>query len=100
MKTLLPFATLMFATVLTGCASSGGYAVLRYGPPPPPRYGFVGVAPGPGYVWADGFWDWRGGRWFWVNGVWRRPPHPHAAWVPGSWVEDHGRYRFRGGYWR
>jgi hypothetical protein len=100
MKKLLPFATLLLATVLTGCAAGGGYAVLRFGPPPAPRYGIVGAAPGPGYAWADGYWDWRGGRWFWVNGVWRRPPHPRAVWVPGSWAEDHGRYRFRRGYWR
>jgi hypothetical protein len=100
MKKMLPFATLLLATVLTGCAAGGGYAVMRYGPPPAPRYGIVGVAPGPGYAWADGYWDQRGGRWFWVNGVWRRPPHARAVWVPGSWREEHGRYRFHRGYWR
>jgi hypothetical protein len=99
MKKLLPLATLLFATVMTGCAAGGAY-VVRYGPPPAPRYGIVGFAPGPGYVWADGYWGWSGGRWFWVNGVWRRPPYPRAAWVPAYWVPDHGRYRFHRGYWR
>ena len=98
MKKLLPFATVLLATLLTGCAAgyggySGGY-VARYGPPPPPRYGIVGVAPGPGYLWADGFWDLRGGRWFWVNGSWRRPPHRRwnpmtkQPWDSGRWTLD------------
>ena len=99
MKKLLPVATLLFTAVLTGCAASGAY-VVRYGPPPPPRYGIVGVAPGPGYAWTDGYWDWRGGNWFWVNGTWLRPPRPRAVWVPGSWRGEHGRYRFYRGHWR
>jgi hypothetical protein len=69
-------------------------------PPPPPRAGIVGYAPGPGYVWCDGYWDLRGGRWFWVNGFWNRPPHQRAVWVPSYW-ERHGRdYRFHRGRWR
>jgi hypothetical protein len=60
----------------------------------------MGYAPGPGYVWTDGYWDWRGGRWFWVDGRWMRPPHRHSVWVPGSWYESHHEWRFRRGYWR
>jgi hypothetical protein len=99
MKKLLLIGTVFLGTLLTACAT-GGYAAVRVGPPPPPRYGVRGFAPGPGYMWTDGYWDWRGGRWFWVDGRWMRPPHRRAVWVPGSWVEDHHRYRFRRGYWR
>jgi len=99
MKKLLPAATLLMATLFTSCAANGAY-VARYGPPPPPRYGMVGRAPGPGYVWTDGYWDWRGGNWFWVNGVWLRPPHPRAVWVPGYWHGERGHYRFYRGHWR
>jgi hypothetical protein len=99
MKNLLPVASLLLATVLTGCAGNGGY-VVRYGPPPPPRYGVMGVAPGPGYVWADGYWDRRGGNWSWVGGRWTRPPRPRAVWVPGEWRSEHGHYRFYRGHWR
>jgi len=60
----------------------------------------MGYAPGPGYVWTDGYWDQRGGRWVWINGRWLRPPHRRATWVPGTWVQDHHRWRFRRGYWR
>jgi hypothetical protein len=60
----------------------------------------MGFAPGPGYVWTDGYWDWRGGNWVWINGRWLRPPHRRAVWMPGTWVEDHHRWSFRRGYWR
>jgi len=92
-------AVVMMGSVLAGCAANGAY-VMRYGPPPPPRYGMMGVAPGPGYVWMEGFWDWRGGNWHWMPGRWAVPPRPHAVWVPGYWEPNGHAYRFRPGYWR
>jgi hypothetical protein len=100
MKKLLPLAAVLLGTVLTGCAAGGGYYAVRYGPPPQPRYGMVGRAPGPGFVWADGYWDRRGGSWVWMDGHWLRPPHQRARWVPGYWVQTRGGYRFHRGYWR
>ena len=93
--TLLLLVTLALL-VLGACA--GGYYVQV--PPPPPRYGVVGYAPGPGFAWVDGFWDWRGGNWFWVGGSWQRPPSPRAVWVPHRWVPYALRYRLVRGYWR
>ena len=96
----------LFGTLLTGCVGGAYYAQSA---PPPPRYGVVGYAPGPGYVWTDGYWDWRGGGWVWVGGRWMRPPHPRAVWVPGGWVQQgqrqgrgrgQNRYRFQRGHWR
>lgn len=96
---LLAGAVLVLGTLTGACAVSGGYVAV--GPPPPPRYGIIGVAPGPGFVWTEGFWDWRGGGYAWVPGRWVRPPHPRAVWVPGNWVErPHHRYEFRRGHWR
>ena len=84
--------------VMTACASHPYYEVRV--PPPHPRAGVMGYAPGPGYVWCDGYWDLRGGRWFWMNGSWQRPPRARAVWVPGYW-EPHGRgHRFHSGRWR
>ena len=97
-KKLLGGAFVILGTLLSACAVHVGYAA-RYGPPPP-RYGVVGVAPGPGYIWTDGFWDWRGGNYVWVTGRWMRPPHARAVWVPGGWAQEHGAYRFHRGYWR
>jgi hypothetical protein len=97
---LLATAAVFFGTILTGCAGYGGGMMVRSAPPPP-RYAMIGRAPGPGYVWTDGYWDWRGGRWFWVDSRWLRPPRPRAAWVPGRWVETrHGQWRFQRGRWR
>ena len=89
----------LFAALGATAACAPHTYAVRSGPPPP-RAGFVGRAPGPGYVWCDGYWDWRGGRWFWMNGFWQRPPRVHAVWVPAYW-ELHGRgYRFHRGKWR
>ncbi len=94
-------AGLMLAsTMLTACASQG-YVAYRVPPPPAPlAVGAVGYAPGPGYVWADGFWDLRGSRWVWVGGEWRRPPRPHAVWVRSHWEPRGHSWRFHRGYWR
>jgi hypothetical protein len=98
-RNVLFAAVVTMGTLLSACAAHGSYAV-RYGPPPPPRYGMIGIAPGPGYVWAEGFYDLRGGAWIWVPGRWMAPPHPRARYVPGRWVR-HGRdYRFHEGRWR
>lgn len=54
-------AVLLGSTALLGCG--GGYyraGVVIGPPPPPPVYGAVGYAPGPEYVWTDGYYDLRG----------------------------------------
>ncbi|MGA3044528.1 MAG: hypothetical protein ABSF54_27460 [Bryobacteraceae bacterium] len=93
--------TLLLLVTLTLLALSACYGgVYVRVPPPPARYGVVGYAPGPGFVWADGYWDWRGGNWFWVGGTWMRPPRPGVVWVAPRWVPYGHRYRFVRGYWR
>ena len=96
---LLPAAAVLFGALFASCPMNAA-VVVRVGPPPA-RHLVVGVAPHPGYMWADGNWDWRGGRWVWVEGRWMRPPHPQAVWIPGEWVERvHGRWGFVRGHWR
>jgi WXXGXW repeat (2 copies) len=96
-RKLLATGFVLIGTLFTACAS--GAVVVRFAPPPP-RYGVMGVAPGPGYVWAEGFWDYRGGSYVWAPGRWMRPPHPRAVWVPGVWVSSGRGYAFRRGHWR
>src|ERR1041385_4666046 len=98
-KRLLAAAFVLAGTILTGCAGGYGSGYVRYGPPAP-RYGAVGYAPGPGYVWADGYWDWRGNSWAWSQGRWGRPPRRHAVWVAPAWQREGRGYRFHRGYWR
>ena len=62
---LLLAAGLTAAGMLAGCAG-GAYYVSG---PPAPRYGVVGAAPGPGFVWTEGFYDLRGSNWVWTPGL-------------------------------
>jgi len=94
---VLALGILACGWLFSACAPAGVY--VRYGPPAP-RYAVVGVAPGVGYVWTDGYWDRRGGNWAWVDGRWARPPHRGAAWVPGRWDEGRRGYEFHRGHWR
>ena len=97
--TALAGAVVLAAAVLAGCGGGYGIYYTQYAPPPP-RYTAVGVAPGPGYMWTAGWWDWRGHNWTWVEGRWVRPPRPHAVWVAPEWRREGRGYRFHRGYWR
>jgi len=99
LRNALLACVLLASMVMASCAAHGYYA-YRVPPPPPPVAGVVGYAPGPGYVWVDGFHDLRGARWMWAPGNWIRPPRPHSVWVRSYW-EPYGRgYRFHRGHWR
>ncbi len=98
-RKLLTGALLLMGMVMGACAGGGGAYYVRYGPPAP-RYRVIGVAPGPGYVWTDGYWDWRGRNWAWVDGRWVRPPRRGAYWVRPEWRHEGNHWRFHRGYWR
>jgi hypothetical protein len=69
---------------------------IRIGAPPPPRVIAVRpVAPGPEYVWIDGYWYPGGGHYVWHRGYWTRPPYEGARWIGPR----HDGERFYGGYW-
>src|SRR5215469_6796013 len=97
MKTLLALP-LLFGGILCAQVSVG----IEIGAPPPPRVLSVRpVAPGPGWVWVEGYWYPVGHHWRWHDGYWTRPPYAGAAWaVPhyeggrfyeGFWQGNHGR---------
>ena len=98
-KLLLLTFMLVVVGILSACASHG-YYTSRYAPPPPRVVGFVGSAPGPGYVWTDGYWNRRSNNWYWSNGSWVRPPRARATWVRPEWRPYGRSYRFYPGYWR
>ncbi len=98
---ILLSAVLSASAILSGCASHAYVAAYVPGPPPPSyAVGAVGYAPGPGYVWADGFWDLRGGNWVWARGYWAKPPHPRARWEATRWVRTNHGWRRVEGRWR
>jgi hypothetical protein len=94
------FAILILTLLLTAGLAGASEVVIRVGPPPPVQVGMVGVAPGPGYVWTDGYHAWRGNHYAWVPGRWVRPPHHHAAWVPAHYRAIPGGWTFVPGHWR
>lgn len=97
---LLGAALLLGTALFAGCGGGYGYSYVTYGPPPPPRYGVVGVAPGPGYVWINGYYGWSGGRYVWNQGRWALPPHGRHAWVEGGWHREGRGWRYHEGHWR
>jgi hypothetical protein len=68
--------------------------------PPPPVREVVIAAPGPGFVWIDGYY--RGGRgdYEWVPGRWERVPPGYRRWEPARWRHARGGYFFVDGRWR
>lgn len=104
MKILVGTA-LVSALLLTGASSANAQVSvgIRIGPPPAPRVvRVVPRAPGPEYVWVDGYWYPVGNRYRWHEGYWTRPPYRGARWVQpryegrmfyqGYWSGDRGRF--------
>lgn len=90
-----------FALVATpACASPRGRLYVRVGPPAPVVVRGRAVAPGPQYVWVDGYHRWGGSQYEWVAGRWAMPPRPRAVWVPGRWVSSRRGWYWVDGRWR
>ncbi|HJL50377.1 MAG TPA: hypothetical protein RMG45_31225 [Polyangiaceae bacterium LLY-WYZ-15_(1-7)] len=95
MRRLLLLVGLALAT---GC---GGYvyATTTVRAPPTPYVEVAPPAPGPAYVWVDGYWQWTGVQYVWVRGYWAVPPQPGFVWSPAGWILDGGTYVFVHGRW-
>lgn len=68
--------------------------------PPPPQVEYVGVSPGPGYLWIGGYYHWSGGRWAWNRGYYARPPRAGARWIAPRYEVRGGARVYIHGYWR
>lgn len=95
------------AALLAGCIvvpadGRGGYAGYGGGPvmvaPPPSQAEVYGVAPGPGYFWIGGFWNWVGSRHVWAGGHWEAPRQGYQ-WQPHRWAHDGQGWRAQHGRW-
>ena len=67
--------------------------------PPALRVETVVARPGPGYVWARGYWDWDGDSWAWVRGTWAMAPVRSATWIPASYQRVSGGWEYVPGHW-
>jgi hypothetical protein len=89
--------TVIALASLAGCASGGYYARAPLPPPPPSALYVRGPAPGAGFAWRDGYYDWNRNRYRWIGPGWVRPPRRGVTiWVNPGWQ---GR-QWRRGYWR
>jgi hypothetical protein len=68
---------------------------IYIGPPPPPPVAYVEPAPGPEFVWVEGYWYPTGRHYEWHAGYWTQPPYAGAYWVR----PHHDGERFFEGYW-
>lgn len=95
-------AALSTACVVVPADGRGGYAGYGGGPvmvaPPALQGEVIGVAPGPGYFWIGGFWNWVGGRHVWVGGHWEANRQGYR-WRPHHWVRDGQGWRAEQGRW-
>jgi hypothetical protein len=94
----LLIAALLASTAAVPAVGQIGVVIGRE-PPPPMRYERRGPMPGQGYVWIDGYWNWRGGRYVWVPGRWDRPPYAGAYWSHPHYDRYEDGYHFHEGHW-
>ncbi len=66
--------------------------------PPAPRIEVRGIAPHPGWIWTDGYWDWVGRGYVWVPGRWVTPRRGYH-WVGHRWVHDRHGWHLQRGHW-
>ena len=94
------FGAVMLSTVLMAIPASASTRVYVRVGPPAPIVEVRPVAPGPRYVWVNGYHRWDGRAYAWVPGKWVLPPRARAVWVPGRWVHASRGYYWVDGRWR
>jgi YXWGXW repeat-containing protein len=83
----------------SGCVAATGRVYVRTGPPVRVVEA-RSVAPGPGFVWIEGYHRWDGRAYLWIPGRWDRAPRARAVWVPGHWAQERRGWYWVEGRWR
>jgi hypothetical protein len=97
---------LSLVLVATGCyvyaRPAPGLAFAVSVAPPALQADVAFAAPGPGFAWVDGYYDWSAGRkaYVWIPGRWMRPPFRSARWYPPRWERGARGNLYYRGYWR
>ena len=68
--------------------------------PPAAQIEVIGTAPGPNYVWINGYHRWDGSAYMWAPGRWEARPHPNARWENGKWNHSSKGWYWRDGHWK
>jgi hypothetical protein len=98
-RLLAPWALLLLALFAVPRDGVAQVAVsVTVAPPALPVY-VQPPLPGPGWMWAPGYWAWGPYGYYWVPGTWVRPPRVGFLWTPGYWGWLNGAYIWHAGYW-
>ncbi len=92
-------AVVLSAALSAACAPARGRVYVNVGPPPPIIEARL-AAPGPGYVWIDGYQRWNGRGYYWVPGRWTAKPRAKAVWMKGHWEKGRKGWYYVDGRWR
>jgi hypothetical protein len=93
--------SLLVAIALSAAAftsSASVFVSVNFAPPPIPVYEQP-LCPGPGYIWAPGYWAYGPDGYYWVPGTWVLAPFVGALWTPGYWGWTGAVYVWHPGYW-
>jgi hypothetical protein len=88
---------LLFALPSTSSAQISVGISVHVGPPALPVYAQP-IAPGPGYIWAPGYWAYGPDGYYWVPGTWVVAP-VGMLWTPGYWGWGGDAFLWHAGYW-
>jgi hypothetical protein len=94
------FGAVLLSTMLSAIPANASTRVYVRVGPPAPVVEVRPVAPGPRYVWVNGYHRWDGRAYVWVPGRWAVPPRVNSVWVPGRWVHERRGYYWVDGHWR
>lgn len=97
-RLLLPLMLVLAAIALPRTGEAQVSVSITVAPPPLPVYVQPAI-PGPGWIWAPGYWAWGPYGYYWVPGTWVRPPRVGLLWTPGYWGWVNGFYAWHAGYW-
>ena len=92
-RSILALVCLFAASAFAGIQLSVNIA------PPPIAVFDQPPAPGDGYIWTPGYYQYGDYGYFWVPGQWVLPPSPGMLWTPGYWGFEGGHYGWHAGYW-
>lgn len=99
MKHKLAISTILVLAALFGSNAFAGIQLSVNIAPPPIAVYDQPPAPGDGYIWTPGYYQYGDYGYFWVPGQWVLPPSAGMLWTPGYWGFVGGRYSWHAGYW-
>jgi hypothetical protein len=95
-------STFFLILILAALFGAQAFAAIQFSvniAPPPIAVYDQPPAPGDGYIWTPGYYQYGDYGYYWVPGQWVLPPAPGMLWTPGYWGFEGGRYAWHAGSW-